>query len=229
LFLLLSKNLWKIILFLHFLLKNFGFLCIVLKHLLKRLNLTESKEFSVEFCKYFFVISLSGVSLTSLHHPNRCIYYFHYKLSVVLIFAQFYIFKLPKSIITFYFWIQVLWDFDVVAVNQVVFLIIHSVDFVNDIVHSQCASWNRRLRVVGCLVIKYGLYDTLHSIEQIQFYLVQLRIFFHLLFDGLYSLWVHGFEVEHKIRSCVVLDFLMFQLVVAEVFERYGKNVGYSL
>jgi len=91
------------ILFFNFYLNVSGFISISLKQLLKRLDLWESKQFFVEFSEYFFVGSLAGVSLWSLHHLNCGVNYLHYELSVVLIFTQLYFLILIPSICILYF------------------------------------------------------------------------------------------------------------------------------
>jgi len=135
LFLLLCDIFRERVLFLNFCFSLLGVIGCSLKHGLKRLDLRESEHFFVEFCEYLFVDPLPRVPITSLHHPNRSVNYFHDKLSVVSILTQLDTLILIIFPFILDLYLQIFRDLDLVTVNEIVLFVIYSVDFVDNVVH----------------------------------------------------------------------------------------------
>jgi len=83
---------------------------------------------------------------------NDCVYYLHYKLSVVfLLELEVNIFGLNPEIFDL-LGLQIVADFDVVAEDKVVGFIVSAVDFIDNVVHPGSSSCNWRLGIVICQI-----------------------------------------------------------------------------
>jgi len=185
----------------------------------------QSKQLPVELVEDLLVKAVSGICLPSLHNPDRTVDHLHDELSVV--------FVLPGAEVLFGFAAaaafsnrEILGYVDAVAIDEIILIVVGSVDFVDHILHLEGTSCYGRLGVVWSLVVEYLLHQAFDFDNQIDLQLLKfgwsLVLFWEAaqliqLFrsdDCFYYFCVEGLNVEHDIGGCIVFHLLMLQLVI---------------
>ena len=115
-----------------------------LEHRLHLLAVGSPDEVLIKLSKYLLYRPLPLVLLVQLGHLDSSVNDLHDELRVIPILPKYYIF-LPV-VVSFYF--QILANFDVICINEIVLLIIDPIHLVDNLPHPWCASRCRRLGIV---------------------------------------------------------------------------------
>jgi len=115
----------------------------------------------VKLCEYFLCSSLQFVILVWLRNFDHLIHYLHNELSIVVFLLQLYslVFIISPNILYYKFDAVVLIEGELVGKDEIIFLILHPVNFVDIISHSWSSPSRRCLRVIWSEIFEYGTYQ----------------------------------------------------------------------
>lgn len=142
-------------------------------HLLEILVLGQREELFVELSKHLFDGSLSLIVFVGLHNVDYSVYYLHDELSIVFM-LEIDGLVLNSKIFDF-LGLQIVANFDFIAKDKIVTLVISAIDLVDNVVHSGSASCDGCLGVVISQIDENGVDNGLDLSDEVEFEFVDFE------------------------------------------------------
>ena len=214
-----------------FFVQFFHHLVYVAQLLLILLLLTDPEQIFIELCKFLKDGSFLEIFFVILSYFYDWVDDSHDEGGVVAVFLKEDWLCFYSQDLGFLSECEVVADFNVVGENEVVFLVVNSIDLCDDLSHSRGASRGWSLRVVVSKVDEDVVDNIVQFDEKILLQLFEMHalsdlVHFLNLEDRFSEYWV---EVDHYVFCCELHCFLLFQLLPAQKFKGSWYYIADSL